>query len=718
MAEDKRIKVSVDYSELDKLRERVRSMTMEFNRLQQSNVLSPDQFQAYTDKFVDLQEKMLRYVSGSDNQFRVFDSAYERFSRSYQAANPNWRAGLTPPPSPLSDRVADTGANRTIWDRIVGYLARITGNMEQEQRDRKNGDVPVGDTPSNKPQEISTPPTPTQPSTSGGSDDGFEKTLRNFQLPTNIGSILGMFAGGAILAQIGQMIGSQFQFSAQQYGLGDDFQRDINRGNNPLLNALSFGITGADASKKMAAYQMARQFDQSAVKYAQYTGTGYNEGLAALYLLGGPLSEGERLDERLWGDFTVPTTPEERLGNLAGGKSTAASALALIAGGGSTIGGTTQMTTNYVATGRFDGGQNVGEFGLQNWASRTLGLNVGDYFDRYVNLSRAGLATVNDKNNINELMVAQRYRGLSDSDVENIQRATRYSTNRNGVEATSALDEQLQRYARNVLGYRDERDVQSYASTMLPEMMQQFGRLSETALQTQGSFNAAQSLYQMSSIQNVTGAQGPRLERYQNAFSGMGIAQDDVSQAILVRAARGLDPNASYSDIMEDIESVRSGQNMPLAKEFLKYIEEATGGEGEQFRTILKSVFPNLSWADVNNYERLGKDKRNADVLFGSGDSVGNGYSDAQAAQTVSAQEISAAETENKKGYEGHEEIQSQLGNNLEDIFDKSKVAKDILETMTVWVEFQKENVAKTLDEVNSTLTTIAREMNITLVHE
>lgn len=713
MAEDKRIRVSVDYSELDQLRERVRSLTMEFNRLQQSHALSPDQFQAYTDKFVDLQEKMLRYVSGSDNQFRVFESAYERFSRSYQAANPNWRAGLTPPPSPISDRVADTGANRTIWDRIVGYLARITGNMEQEQRDRKNGDVPVGDTPSNKPQEIPTPPTPTQPPIPGGGGTDWGERLKNFRLPTNIGSILGMFAGGVALAQIGQLIGSQVQFSAQQYSMGDEFQRNINKGNNPLLNAMTFGITGAIASRRMHAYQMSRQMDESILRYNQMTGTGYNEGLAALYRMGGPVTKGAKLDRALWGEYGEPEVQQEEPEKKGFWASIGRNNPYPQINGYSP--GTAGVIGEAVDAKAQEG---LGTEGLQTWASRTLGLNVGEYLDRYVNLSRAGLATVNDKSNINELMVAQRYRGLSDSDVENIQRATRYSTNRNGVEATSALDEQLQRYARNVLGYRDERDVQTYASTMLPEMMQQFARLSETALQTQGSFNAAQALYQMSSIQNATGAQGPRLERYQNAFSGMGISQDDVSQAILIRAARGISPDASYSDIMEDVEAVRSGQNMPLAKEFLKYIEEATGGEGEQFRNILKTVFPNLSWADVNNYERLDKDKRNADVLFGSGDSVGGRYSDRQAAQTVSAQEISAAETENRQAYDGHNEVQNQLGNNLEDIFDKSQVAKDILETMTLWADYQKENISKTLNELNTTVKAMARELNITLVHE
>ena len=696
MAEDKRIKVSVDYSELEQLRERVRSLTMEFNRLQQSNSLSPDQFQAYTDKFVNLQEQMLRHVSGSDNQFRAFDNAYERFSRSYEAAHPNWQQGLTPPPSPISDRVADTGANRTIWDRVVGYLARITGNMEQEQRDRKNGDVPVGDTPSNKPQEIPTPPTPTQPPTSGGSDDGFEKTLRNFRLPTNIGSILGMFAGGTILAQIGQMIGQQFQFSAQQYGLGDDFQRNINKGNNPLLNAMTFGITGAETSKKMHAYQISRQFDQSVLGYSQMAGVGYSEGIGDLYSLGGELSEGSRLDSRLWGESGAETeTAEDRLRRVAGGDSTAAKVLAI--GGGSTYGGTVQMNTNYVATGRFDGGDDVGEFGLKNWASRNLGLDVSEYLQKYTQFARAGLTAENTRrdSSLNQLMIAQRYRGLSDSDIEGIQRATRFSSNRTGAQVTSALDEQLQRYARNVLGYGDL-NTNLYASTMLPEMMQRFSTFANSALSVQGSYDAAGILRQMSSIQNATGAQGPRLERYQNAFSGMGIAQDDVSQAILIRAARNLKPNGSYSDIMEDVEKLRSGQNSDLAKEVLTMLENATGGEGEEYRNILKSVFPNLSWGDVNAFERGGI---SAEELYKSGTSTGSGYSAEQAARTLSPAEISAAETRNRQGMEGHTEVYSQLGLDLKEVLNESQVAKDIAEILTCFKDFLLEYVEKRIKE-------------------
>ena len=704
MAEDKRIRVSVDYSELDQLREKIRSLTFELNRMGENfGGVTPDRFQAYANQVIGLQEQALRSISSSDNQFRAFDRAWDRFSMGYQAANPDWRSRLTPtePLSPgASGRVTDAAGNRGFWGRVTDFLSRIAQSLEKKNRDRENGEVPVGDTPSREPQNTPTPPTPQQPPTPGGGVDRVDwgEALKNFKLPTSIGSILGMFAGGAILAQIGAIVGQQFQFSAQQYGLGDDFQRNINRGNNPLLNAMTFGITGAEASKRMHAYQISRQFDQSVLGYSQMAGVGYNEGLGALYNLGGALSGGSRLDSRLWGESGAETeTADDRLRRMAGGDSTAAKVLAI--GGGSTYGGTAQMNTNYVATGRFDGGEDVGGFGLKNWASRNLGLDVSEYLQKYTQFARAGLTAENTRrdSSLNQLMIAQRYRGLSDIDIEGIQRATRFSSNRTGAQVTSALDEQLQRYAQNVLGYGGL-NTSLYASTMLPEMMQRFSTFANSALLVQGSYDAAGILRQMSSIQNATGAQGPQLERYQDALMGRGVSQDDVTQALLLRTARQLNPEGSYTDLMADVESFRAGDNSKLAKQFYDQIVKVTGGKGEQFRTIMKSVYGDrLSWNDIIDIEKGGATK--AEELLGGGSSTGSGYSAEQAARTLSPAEISAAETRNRQGMEGHTEVYSQLGLDLKQVLNGSQIAKDISEIATGFKDVLLEYVAQKIEE-------------------
>lgn len=671
MAEDKKIRVSVDYSELDQLRERMRSLMAEMNKLQNSTMgvgmkaLTPDQFQSYTDRVVSIQEQALRYISEKDNQFRALDDIYQRFSNSYQSFYPNWRSGLTPPVTSASDRVADTGANRTIWDRIVGFLSRITDNMEREERDRKNGDVPVGNSPSRTygaPSE-----TPSQPSTATGGG-GLGERLKGLRLPTSMSGLLGLFAGGFILDQIGQLVSEQLKFSATQANMPDEFQREINRGNNPLLNRFTFGIPAAQAQKRMHNYQVAQQFDRSVVGFAQAFGQSYDSSVGAMFSFNGGLGEGISLERDIY-NGKEGRTNEYGIGNNGAGYSMSAGV-----GGNPTIFKTRESGIL---------NRDIGERGRSNWASITLGLDMSEYQDKYTRFSQAGVGNRADASSfgvgvspydMNRLMVAQRYRGLSDSDVENIQRASRYSFNRTGVESMAALDTQLQRYARNVLGYNDSH-TQLYASTMLPEMIQRFSELSNTALQTQGTFDAASTLRQMSSIQNATGAQGPRLERYQNAFSGMGLAQDDVIQSIAIRAARNLKPNASYSDIMEDVEKLRSGQNLDLAKEVLSMLEDATGGEGEEYRNILKSVFPNLSWGDVNEFERKGI---SAEELYEKGTSAGKMYSDQQAKQMVSATERSGAETHNAQAEKGYEDIYRMIGQELQDVIDKSQIAKDI----------------------------------------
>lgn len=708
MAEDKRIRINVDYSELDRLRGEVRSLTFELNRMGENfGSVTPDRFQAYANQVVDLQEQALRSISSGDNQFRAFDKAWDRFSTGYQAANPDWRSRLTPtePLSPgASDRVTDAAGNRGLWGRITDFLSRIANSLEKENRDRENGEVPIGDIPQSQPQNTLRPVQSTEGVQPQQDRVDWGSALKNFRLPTSIGGLLGMVAGGAVLAQIGALVGQQFQFSAQQYGLGDDFQRNINKGNNPLLNAMTFGITGAEASKKMHAYQISRQFDQSALRYSQLMGVGYSEGLGALYNLGGALSEGDTPDSRLWGDFMAkPETAEDRLNRMAGGGGTGSKVLAL--GGGSTYGGTAQMNTNYVATGRFDGSEGVGEFGFKNWASRNLGLDASEYLDKFVQFSRAGLTAENTfrDSGLNQLMIAQRYRGLSDSDIEGIQRATRYSSNRTGAQVTSALDEQLQRYARNQLGYNPNTNygramINQYTSTMLPEMMQRFSTFADSALSVQGSYDAAGILRQMSSIQNATGAQGPQLERYQDALMGRGVSQDDVTQALLLRTARQLNPEGSYTDLMANVESFRAGGNSKLAKQFYDQIVKVTGGKGEQFRTIMKSVYGDrLSWNDIIDLEKGGATK--AEELLGGGSSTGSGYSAEQAARTLSPAEISAAETRNKQGIDGHIEVYSQLGLDLKQVLNESQIAKDIADIAMGFKDVLLEYVAQKMEE-------------------
>lgn len=111
----------------------------------------------------------------------------------------------------------------------------------------------------------------------------------------------------------------------------------------------------------------------------------------------------------------------------------------------------------------------------------------------------------------------------------------------------------------------------------------------------------------------------------------------------------------------------------------------------------MKSVYGDrLSWNDVN---RLEKGELSADELFGSGSSTGSGYSVEQAARTLSPAEISAAETRNRQGREGHTEVYSQLGLDLKQVLNESQIAKDISEIATGFKDVLLEYIAQRIEE-------------------
>ena len=103
-----------------------------------------------------------------------------------------------------------------------------------------------------------------------------------------------------------------------------------------------------------------------------------------------------------------------------------------------------------------------------------------------------------------------------------------------------------------------------------------------------------------------------------------------------------------------------------------------------------------MSWNDVN---RLEKGELSADELFGSGSSTGSGYSAEQAARTLSSAEISAAETRNRQGMEGHTEVYSQLGLDLKQVLNESQIAKDIAEIATGFRDVLLEYLAQKIEE-------------------
>lgn len=646
---DKRVKVSVDYSDLYALQGEMRNLTFDWNKLQNGLFrVSPDQFQQYIERFTSIQDQVLKRIAPTDPQFRSFDAAWERFSSAYQGANPDWRSRLTPPPTPVTDRAADVGANQGLWGRITNFLGRIVGVLEDDRRDRKNGEVTVGGTPQSSGAATAASQKggrkeeqPDTEESSGRKSGGFRR------FPTDLGSILRGSAVGYAVYQLLKGLAGQVGFSTQQYRMEDDFARQINRGNNPIWNMLTFGISGAISDRRMAAYNTSRQFDRAVTGFNQLTGTSYDEGVAALYSYGGAL--GKR-------------------GSLVDSEAQEASVQAY-----NSMAYQSPTGTYWVSTAASGARPSIGEFGLGNWASRTLGMDVSEYLNSYTQLSRAGAFAKNASfDNIRQLLIGQRYRGLSDSDISSLQSVSRYGSYTGG-DILNTLDTNLRRFASSNLGYSGI-DVNRYVSSMLPEVIGAFSSMANSVLSVSGNYNAGDILSTMSSIQNATGAQGAQLERYQNALMGRGFGQDDVSQALALRTIGQMFPQETFSGTMEKLEKFRAGGDSELAKAVYENIVRTSNGNKEQLKQTLKAVFgENLSWEDVNDLVDSGK---SPDQIFGSGSRRGTAYSDEQAARTLSRQEISAAESRNRLGYEGHERVYKMLGEDLKGAIDGSALAQ------------------------------------------
>lgn len=243
------------------------------------------------------------------------------------------------------------------------------------------------------------------------------------------------------------------------------------------------------------------------------------------------------------------------------------------------------------------------------YAADALGMDIGSYLQRRTELTRAagGRAPggtefdVTAERESQSLMAAERLYGIAPSAVNRLQGALRF-----GDENTS--------YGGSAIIRVFERSMQELklpfseiASTM-EESLETFSKRSDEILSKAGEFDAGKVAAVMSGIRTATGAQGRQLERYQSAFSGSGISQDETTQALLLRTLTRTNPNIrTYSEAMEQLEKVQSGNANP---EFMRsFLSELQGlsQNNEQFINLLKGVFPNLSWQDIRKQFATGE---------------------------------------------------------------------------------------------------------------
>ena len=218
--------------------------------------------------------------------------------------------------------------------------------------------------------------------------------------------------------------------------------------------------------------------------------------------------------------------------------------------------------------------------------------------------SAGGKEGVSSVSETQSLMSAERLYGLSPQSINQLQRTMRFSDEESTRSSSSVIRIFEQTMKQLQLPFSE------IASTM-EESLTSFNRTADSVLSKAGDFDAAKIASVLAGVRAYTGAEGRQLERYQQAFTGQSISQDDTTQAYLLRALMKSNPSIStHSEAMSRIETIE--ESPKLVRSFVKTLSEMTSTQ-EQFIQVLKSAFTNLSYTDIRKLLEEGKQQSGGD---------------------------------------------------------------------------------------------------------
>lgn len=243
------------------------------------------------------------------------------------------------------------------------------------------------------------------------------------------------------------------------------------------------------------------------------------------------------------------------------------------------------------------------------YAAGALGMTAGQYSERRSQLVRAGGGRdfVSGIDESQSLLAAERLYGLSPQAASGLQRSMRFAES-DGTSTTSS-SAVLRVFEQTM---KELKKPFSEIASTIEESLDTFNRSVQDVLSKTGDFDAAKIAGSLAGIRAYTGAEGKQLERYQESFSGQAISQDEVTQALLLRAITRTDSSIkTYSDAMAKIEKIQ--EEPEIMRGFLKELQSLTT-TNEQFINVLSAVFPKLSISDIK--EQVEKPGFNIDALF------------------------------------------------------------------------------------------------------
>lgn len=296
---------------------------------------------------------------------------------------------------------------------------------------------------------------------------------------------------------------------------------------------------------------------------------------------------------------------------------------------------------------------------------QTTGMSMTAYYKKIAELGRAGVRASNTKEeDLYQMLIGQTIRGYSDEMMRQVLAVTRFgaTNSMSGSEVIRAIDKNLRGQ-----GYDDQ-----YIASTLDEYVGAFSRFAENILGKVGRIETDSMIMSMTSIQNATGTEGRQLERIQSALTGQSVSQDDVTQALLLRTARQMNPNLSMFDLEAMIENMPNDIN--LQRNFLKTLQDMAGG-GDMMKYTLQAVFPNLSKNDIL---AIVEGRKDLTEIFDQGSVAAPEYNPEAAASKLTTKEVSEAGTENAQLLRGLADVFGKDGKKLDEIVDAIKEKRPV----------------------------------------
>lgn len=308
-----------------------------------------------------------------------------------------------------------------------------------------------------------------------------------------------------------------------------------------------------------------------------------------------------------------------------------------------------------------------------SYAASALGMNVGEYIQRRAQLIRSAGGkeeTVAPVRETQSLMAVERKYGIQTAD--QLQGVMRFA-NEESTRSSSAIIRSMEMTMKEL-----RKPFSEIASTM-DESLSTFIRTAEDTLSRAGEIDATKIAATMRTVRLTTGMEGRQLERVQQAAMGIGISQDEVSQAFLHRAVQ-----QTYGSNLQPSQVFEIEENLTKYPEVMERLfdtlQQSVGGVNETFRHVLKSLLPNLSYTDINAWTKSGYfdskraaqdiNRQSQEALSSENDDI-NRYAKTEAQKTVSPGEQLMKNWENRMAGWGAENFKyiADINKELNKIF-------------------------------------------------